>query len=756
MDGKPKWKYDNDEFTEDDNNNNSKNNIKKDVNINASWRGDSDVNIDNSDEDINASWKGNNDILGDNGNKDAMWRNSDSKKIIGDENWPANISDSINSEFNSVNIDTEDDAKDIIPISTSYGKEASRIRTSIDTMKFPKAATGNRGMKSNSRRNNNILVKSVTSLEKTALDEYKVENSLKMTLAPEGYFYLKEINGIESNTSSDINFSVTYCGSQIPFDPLVNIGDGKTKDNIDNDIDVNKYRKYSGIDVGYNRRTIINGNVLKKRKINQKPSFQKKPQGFEDHNANNSFSSKQYRHLPREYADESYSMTNPYGGPVPVLGIQKTLKPQMLKMQGEMDFDDDKTNKSRNARNADGWKEGPTWKASNRQKRSTNRRRQYDESSDDDNDTYRRRKQAKANENNTHKISFKEQIFRTEDGTEFNLDDLYVPPPRKIEKQLADAENEKQRNIDRAFDIMCENKDALRREIEERHREKEEKREESSNDVETKEESIDSTSSESDEEEDLPPLSRGDRVKARLRGWRKPKSGSISQVKERDNTYSILFDDGKRKSDIERNDIELIMSLSGRTQPSPKAKRGGSRRTFSDDSDTDSDDSDDDEVSISKGDRVEAKLKGWTKYYKGKITRENRDGTYDILFDDGERKSKVDSALVKKLTQETINNGNSHVRVIRSTKARKKFKLGQRVECTFNGGKRLKPGKILRINVDSTYDILFDSGERELRINEGEIKLLSSSSGSSLGGGMGSLGELQEIEESEEDDDSGW
>ena len=61
-------------------------------------------------------------------------------------------------------------------------------------------------------------------------------------------------------------------------------------------------------------------------------------------------------------------MTNPYGGPVPVLGIQKTLKPQMLKMQGEMDFDDDKTNKSRNARNADGWKEGPTWKVSNRQK----------------------------------------------------------------------------------------------------------------------------------------------------------------------------------------------------------------------------------------------------------------------------------------------------------------------------------------------------------------------------------------------------
>merc|ERR1711871_1734144 len=65
--------------------------------------------------------------------------------------------------------------------------------------------------------------------------------------------------------------------------------------------------------------------------------------------------------------------------------------------------------------------------------------------------------------------------------------------------------------------------------------------------------------------------------------------------------------------------------------------------------DSDREDDDDDDVSLSKGDRVEAKLKGWTKYYKGKITRENRDGTYDIVFDDGERKSKVNAKLIKSL-----------------------------------------------------------------------------------------------------------
>ena len=34
-------------------------------------------------------------------------------------------------------------------------------------------------------------------------------------------------------------------------------------------------------------------------------------------------------------------------------------------------------------------------------------------------------------------------------------------------------------------------------------------------------------------------------------------------------------------------------------------------------------------------------MKGWTKYYGGEITRVNDDGTYDIKFDDGERKRGV-------------------------------------------------------------------------------------------------------------------
>ena len=128
-------------------------------------------------------------------------------------------------------------------------------------------------------------------------------------------------------------------------------------------------------------------------------------------------------------------------------------------------------------------------------------------------------------------------------------------------------------------------------------------------------------------------LSKGDRVEAKLKGWTKYYKGKITR-ENRDGTYDILFDDGDRKRDVPSS---LIRSL----RIERNLRQDDDRKVV------------DDDVSLSKGDRVEAKLKGWTKYYKGKITRENRDGTYDILFDDGERKSKVDAKLIKSLEKKT-------------------------------------------------------------------------------------------------------
>ena len=49
------------------------------------------------------------------------------------------------------------------------------------------------------------------------------------------------------------------------------------------------------------------------------------------------------------------------------------------------------------------------------------------------------------------------------------------------------------------------------------------------------------------------------------------------------------------------------------------------------------------------GDRVRAKCSGWTKYYDGEITSRNANGTYNIKFDDGERKRGIAAVSVASL-----------------------------------------------------------------------------------------------------------
>ena len=41
---------------------------------------------------------------------------------------------------------------------------------------------------------------------------------------------------------------------------------------------------------------------------------------------------------------------------------------------------------------------------------------------------------------------------------------------------------------------------------------------------------------------------------------------------------------------------------------------------------------------FSVGEKIEAKVKGWTRHYPGKIAKKNHDGSYDLQFDDGDFK----------------------------------------------------------------------------------------------------------------------
>jgi hypothetical protein len=52
---------------------------------------------------------------------------------------------------------------------------------------------------------------------------------------------------------------------------------------------------------------------------------------------------------------------------------------------------------------------------------------------------------------------------------------------------------------------------------------------------------------------------------------------------------------------------------------------------------------------IEDGSKIEGNYRGKGKWYTGKVTRDRRDGTFDVAYDDGENESRVDETLLRLL-----------------------------------------------------------------------------------------------------------
>merc|ERR1711939_419568 len=63
--------------------------------------------------------------------------------------------------------------------------------------------------------------------------------------------------------------------------------------------------------------------------------------------------------------------------------------------------------------------------------------------------------------------------------------------------------------------------------------------------------------------------------------------------------------------------------------------------------DTDGDDEDKNKFKV--GTAIEARYNGKAKWYKGKISRVNANGTYDVLYSDGDKERGVKKHLIRKV-----------------------------------------------------------------------------------------------------------
>ena len=139
-----------------------------------------------------------------------------------------------------------------------------------------------------------------------------------------------------------------------------------------------------------------------------------------------------------------------------------------------------------------------------------------------------------------------------------------------------------------------------------------------------------------------------------------------------------MYDDGERETRVEER---LIKKKDG----------GGGKDSFR------------------EGDKIEADYRGRGKFYPGKISRDRGDDTYDIDYDDGERETRVSKRLIR-----SKDGGGSSTKLEEGDKVR-----GCKVEAS---REKYYPGKITRDRGDGTYDISYDDGERETRVEERLIR----------------------------------
>jgi len=109
--------------------------------------------------------------------------------------------------------------------------------------------------------------------------------------------------------------------------------------------------------------------------------------------------------------------------------------------------------------------------------------------------------------------------------------------------------------------------------------------------------------------------------------------------------------------------------------------------------------------SFTEGDKVEVLYKGkGTKWFSGKISRVNRDGTYDIRYDDGDSESGALKVNIRRHPDAAASAvGGSRPAALRE---------GMKVEARYRGKEKYYPGVILRENRDGTFDVDYNDVRR--------------------------------------------
>jgi hypothetical protein len=87
----------------------------------------------------------------------------------------------------------------------------------------------------------------------------------------------------------------------------------------------------------------------------------------------------------------------------------------------------------------------------------------------------------------------------------------------------------------------------------------------------------------------------------------------------------------------------------------------------------------------------------WDQWFEGIVDAVVEPGVYSIVFDDGDRQPEVQRYQIRR----------------KGAKRLAPYKKDEKVDARLDGGKKLFPGRINRVNADHSYDVIYADGNKE-------------------------------------------
>ena len=162
-----------------------------------------------------------------------------------------------------------------------------------------------------------------------------------------------------------------------------------------------------------------------------------------------------------------------------------------------------------------------------------------------------------------------------------------------------------------------------------------------------------------------------------------------------DGTYDITYDDGDFEAEVDPANVRRLEDDDGDTASQQSGQEGAAAAAG---------------VVYGVGEQIEGNFGGQGSWFPGKISFANGDGTYDIVYDDGDAEKGVPASLIRNPEEF---DGDSQSTNSQAKPQQQPLKPGDAIEANYGGGGSWFPGRVGSVNADGTFDIRYDDGDAE-------------------------------------------